>query len=42
MYFELRRLRQTMNGTPHIEPTGNEDFSGPPARPIPSPYARAM
>src|SRR5262249_44624040 len=21
MYWELRRLRQTMNGTPHIEPT---------------------
>jgi hypothetical protein len=36
MYWELRRLRQTMNGTPHIEPTGNEVFSGPPARPIPS------
>jgi hypothetical protein len=27
MYWELRRLRQTMNGTPHIEPTGNETFS---------------
>lgn len=35
MYWELRRLRQTMNATPHIEPTGDEVFSGPPARPIP-------
>lgn len=35
MYWELRRLRQTMNGTPHIEPTGDEVFSGPPARPTP-------
>jgi hypothetical protein len=26
MYWELRRLRQTMNGTPHIEPTGDEVF----------------
>ena len=26
MYWELRRLRQTMNGTPHIEPTGGETF----------------
>jgi hypothetical protein len=38
MYFELRRLRQTMNATPHIEPTGNEVFPGDPkARPIPDP-----
>jgi hypothetical protein len=38
MYFELRRLRQTMNATPHIEPTGNEVFpSDPKARPIPDP-----
>jgi hypothetical protein len=35
MYWELRRLRQTMNGTPHIEPHGGEVFSGPPAKPIP-------
>jgi len=27
MYWELRRLRQTMNGTPHIEPTGAEIFN---------------
>lgn len=27
MYWELRRLRQTMNGTPHIEPTGVEIFN---------------
>ncbi|MGE0599988.1 MAG: catalase family protein [Dehalococcoidia bacterium] len=26
MYWELSRLRQTMNGTPHIEPTGDEVF----------------
>src|SRR5215831_3156867 len=26
MYWELRRLRQTMNGTPHIEPMGAEIF----------------
>lgn len=26
MYYELSRLRQEMNGTPHIEPTGNEVF----------------
>ena len=26
MYWELRRLRQTMNGTPHLEPTGAESF----------------
>jgi hypothetical protein len=32
MYWELRQLRQTMNGTPHIEPTGNEPpFTGPDA-----------
>jgi hypothetical protein len=37
MYWELRRLRQTMNGTPHKEPTGDEVFSGPPAKPIPPP-----
>jgi hypothetical protein len=27
MYFELRDLRQRMNGTPHIEPTGDEVFN---------------
>jgi hypothetical protein len=27
IYQELSRLRQTMNGTPHVEPTGNELFS---------------
>jgi hypothetical protein len=27
MYWELRRLRQTMNGAPHIEPTGVEAFN---------------
>jgi len=26
MYWELRRLRQTMNATPHIEPNGSEVF----------------
>jgi hypothetical protein len=26
MYWELRRLRQTMNATPHIEPDGTETF----------------
>jgi hypothetical protein len=26
MYWELRRLRQTMNGTPNIEPNGSETF----------------
>lgn len=26
MYWELSRLRQTMNSTPHIEPTGDEVF----------------
>ena len=26
MYWELRRLRQTMNSTPHIEPNGREVF----------------
>jgi hypothetical protein len=31
MYWTLRQLRQTMNGTPHIEPTGNEVFDGPDA-----------
>jgi hypothetical protein len=25
-----------MNSTPHIEPDGNEVFSGPPAKSIPS------
>jgi len=27
MYFELRNLRQRMNNTPHIEPTGDEVFN---------------
>jgi hypothetical protein len=27
MYFELRDLRQRMNQTPHIEPTGAETFN---------------
>jgi len=26
MYWELSRLRQTMNNAPHIEPTGDEVF----------------
>lgn len=26
LYWTLSQLRQTMNGTPHIEPTGNEVF----------------
>jgi hypothetical protein len=26
MYQELSRLRQNMNQTPHIEPTGDEVF----------------
>ena len=38
MYWELRRLRQTMNHTQHIEPTGDEVFpEEPKARPIPDP-----
>ena len=42
MYWELRRLRQTMNATPHIEPTGAEVFpSLPKARPIPDPLKPA-
>lgn len=42
MYWELRRLRQTMNATPHIEPTGNETFPDTPkARPIPDPQKPA-
>lgn len=42
MYWELRRLRQTMNATPHIEPTGDEVFpSLPKARPIPDPQKPA-
>lgn len=28
MYQELSRLRQSMNGVPHIEPTGTERFGG--------------
>lgn len=28
MYWELSRLRQTEDGTPHIEPTGDETFPG--------------
>jgi hypothetical protein len=27
MYWELARLRQAMNLTPHVEPTGDEDFT---------------
>ena len=27
MYWELSKLRQDMNGTPHIEPTGDEVFA---------------
>ncbi len=27
IYLELSRLRQTMNATPHVEPTGDEVFS---------------
>jgi hypothetical protein len=27
MYWELRRLRQTMNQTPHMEPDGDEQFN---------------
>jgi hypothetical protein len=30
MYWELRRLRQTMNGTPHIEPNGTRCSRGRP------------
>ena len=26
MYYELSKLRHTMNGVPHFEPTGNETF----------------
>jgi hypothetical protein len=28
MYWELSRLRQEMNATPHVEPTGDERFDG--------------
>lgn len=43
MYWELRRLRQTMNATPHIEPDGSEVFpSLPKARPIPDPQKSAI
>ena len=28
MYHELSRLRQSMNNTPHVEPTGAERFPG--------------
>ena len=28
MYYELSRLRQTMNSVPHYEPTGDEVFPG--------------
>jgi hypothetical protein len=28
MYLELSRLRQAMNATPHVEPTGDETFPG--------------
>jgi hypothetical protein len=27
MYWELSKIRQGMNGTPHIEPTGDEVFA---------------
>jgi hypothetical protein len=33
MYGELSRLRQEMNGTPHIEPTGDEVFESDAAVP---------
>ena len=26
MYYELSKLRHTMNGVPHFEPTGDETF----------------
>jgi hypothetical protein len=43
MYFELRRLRQSMNATPHLEPTGNETFPDTPkARPLPDPLKPAF
>lgn len=35
MYYELSRLRQSMNGDPHVEPTGEEDFPG--SEPLPRP-----
>jgi hypothetical protein len=28
MYQELAQLRQAMNATPHVEPTGDEEFAG--------------
>lgn len=31
MYLELAKLRQQMNGTPHVEPTGDEIFPGSPS-----------
>jgi hypothetical protein len=34
MYYELSRLRQSMNGVEHYEPTGDEEFPGSP--PIPA------
>ena len=30
MYFELSRLRHTLNAVPHYEPTGDETFEQPP------------
>ena len=30
MYYELSKLRQTMNGVQHYEPTGDEEFPGSP------------
>lgn len=30
MYLELAKLRQHMNGAPHVEPTGDETFPGSP------------
>jgi hypothetical protein len=30
MYLELAKLRQEMNATPHVEPTGDETFPGSP------------
>ena len=35
MYWELSRLRQAMNLTPHVEPTGDEEFAPGDDRPTP-------
>jgi hypothetical protein len=40
LYWQLAQLRQAMNGQPHVEPTGEEDFSAPVARVHSARFAR--